>query len=154
MERLKWCFRQKDGIRIKKPSEEISDSFLSLAKTSLKGAEVMLKEKDLVWATVMIYYAEYYALYSFLTRIGIKCENHYCSILLCKHLLGQDKVSTIEQHRKRRLDAQYYLSVIPEKEIERMLKEAKFSVADFEGLINDLTDDKIESHRQLVKSVR
>lgn len=42
---------------------------ITLAKNSLKRAEFMLKEKDFLWATVLTYYAEYYAISSFLARI-------------------------------------------------------------------------------------
>ncbi|RLE42949.1 hypothetical protein DRJ48_02310 [Candidatus Woesearchaeota archaeon] len=30
----------------------------------------MLRQNDLLWSTVMVYYAEYYALYSFLAKVG------------------------------------------------------------------------------------
>jgi len=154
MERIKWCFKQKDGIRLSQPSAEICHSFLSRAKSSLKGAEVMRKERDPMWATVMIYYAKYYALYAFLSAIGIRCENHLCSILLAGHLLGKEKVRSIEQDRRRRLDAQYYLAVIPDTEIEAMLREAKFFVSDFEEIINALTEERIEKLRQAVRRLR
>lgn len=106
MENIKWCFRIKNGIKIKNPSNDIANSYTELARSGLKGAEIMLKQKDFLWATVMIYYAEYHALYSFLAKIGIKCENHFCSILLAKFLLGSKKVKTIEKHRKNRIDVQ------------------------------------------------
>lgn len=152
MEKLKWCFKIKDGIRIKKPSNEISKSYLELAKSSLKTAETVL-EQNLLWATVMIYYAEYYALYSFLTRIGIKSENHFCSILLVKFLLGKEKVKSIEKHREKRIDAQYYLKVGREKEVKDMLKEAKFFVANFEEFIVNLSEKEIENFREKIKSI-
>ncbi len=150
MEKIKWCFRIKDGIRIKKPSDEISNSYLELSKSSLKSAETIIRQ-SLLWATVMAYYAEYYALYSFLTKIGIKCENHFCSILLVKLLLGKEKVKVIEEHRQKRVSAQYYLKVGQEKEVESILREAKFFVAEFERFVTNLNEDEIKEFRQRIE---
>ena len=105
--RLRWCFRLKDGLRIVESNERLSKSYLEQAKSSLLKAERDMNDKDLLWATVTNYYAEYYALYSFLQRIGVKCENHSCSILAVGFLLGKDKIKTINEHKNKRIDAQY-----------------------------------------------
>lgn len=151
--KLKWCFKIKDGIKVLEPNKIISDSYIKLAKDTLKRAEVMLNEKDVLWTTVMIYYAEYYALYSFLARVGVKCENHLCSILLTKHLLGKTKTELIEEDKERRIDAQYYLKVVEENKIKNMLNSAKFFVADFEDIISNLDDKKINFFRNKIKKL-
>jgi len=74
MKKLRWCLKIKDGIRIKKPSDEIARSYLELSKSSLRSAETVLKKNDLIWSTVMIYYAEYYALYSFLLKLELSVK--------------------------------------------------------------------------------
>src|SRR3989338_2860632 len=89
--KLNWCFKLKDGLKVVEPNERLSKSYLEQAKSSLLRAEKDLNDKDFLWATVAIYYAEYYALYSFLQKIGVKCENHFCSILATTFLLGKDK---------------------------------------------------------------
>jgi len=101
--KLGWCFELKDGLKIVEPNERLSISYLEQAKSSLLRAEKDLEDKDLLWATVAIYYAEYYALYSFLQKIGIKCENHTCSILAVTFLLGKDKTKVINQHKEKRM---------------------------------------------------
>src|SRR3989338_7509072 len=85
--RLKWCFGLKDGMKVVEPNERLSKSYLEESKSSLLRAEKNFREDDLLWTTVVIYYSEYYALYSFLQRIGIKCENHSCSIFAVTTLL-------------------------------------------------------------------
>src|SRR4030043_1186715 len=125
--KLKWCFRLKDGLKIVEPNERLSKSYLEQAKSSLLRAEKDLDDKDFLWTTVAIYYAEYYALYSFLQRIGIKCENHTCSILIVTLLLGENKTKTINEHKEKRINAQYYMKVDQEEKIRLMLKEAKIS---------------------------
>src|SRR3989338_3869674 len=107
--KLMWCFRLKDGLRIVESNERLSKSYLEQAKSSLLRAEKDLNDNDLLWATVTIYYAEYYALYSFLQGIGVKCENHACSILAVSLLLGEEKTAIINKHKGKRIDAQYYM---------------------------------------------
>ena len=133
--KLKWCFRLKDGLRIVEPNERLARLYLQEAKASLERAEKNFKDGDLLWTTVVIYYAEYYALYSFLQRLGIKCENHFCSILATGFLLGEDKISTINSHKDKRIDAQYYMKIDKEEEVSRMLREAKAFVSIFDEIV-------------------
>jgi len=69
--KLSWCFKIKDGLKIAEPNERLSKEYLEQAKSSLLRAEKNLNDKDFLWSTVAIYYSEYYALYSFLQKIGI-----------------------------------------------------------------------------------
>ena len=108
---------------------------------------------ELSWTTVVIYYAEYYALYSFLQKIGIKCENHFCSILAVTFILGDDRTSVINEHKDKRIDAQYYMKVGREKEIEKMLEEAKTFVAAFNELVLNLSQDEIYSYRNTLTAI-
>lgn len=149
--RVKWCFKIKDGGKLIKPNKTLSDSYIKLAKDTLKRAEITLNEKDFLWTTVMIYYGEYYALYSFLARIGIKCENHFCSILLVAYLLGKEKTRVIEECRDKRIDAQYYLRVVKEDEIKKMLVLAKIFVAEFEDFLSKMGEEKINFFRKKLK---
>ncbi|MBI3051244.1 hypothetical protein HYY74_02195 [Candidatus Woesearchaeota archaeon] len=57
--KLGWCFRLKDGLRFMEPNERLAKSYLEEAKSSLERAEKNFKDGDLLWATVVIYYAEY-----------------------------------------------------------------------------------------------
>jgi len=147
---LNWCFKLKDGLKIVEPNEKLSKSYLEQAKSSLLRAEKDLNDNDFLWATVAIYYSEYYAIYSFLQRIGIKCENHTCSILATALLLGEDKTKTINQHKGKRIDAQYYMKVDQEVKIRLMLQEAKISVINFDELVSNLTDEEIKKYREIV----
>lgn len=156
MERkLKWCFKIKDGAKLVQPSKIISGSYLTLAKDSLKSAELMLKEKDILWTTIITYYAEYYVLSSFLSMVGIKCENHFCSILISQFLLSKEKIKTIEKHREMRIDAQYYLRVSEERKVKDMLNSAKIFVAGLEDVISNLNEEKINFFRnEIINSLR
>ena len=148
--KLKWCFSIKDGLKIVQANERLSKSYLEQAKSSLLRSEKDLDDRDLLWATVAMYYAEYYALYSFLQSIGVKCENHTCSILTVSVLLGEEKTNTINKHKDKRVDAQYYMKVDQEESIKIMLGEAKVFVSTFDELVSRLTEGEIEKYRKIL----
>lgn len=152
--KLSWCFRLKDGLRIVEPNERLSKSYFEQAKLSLLRAEKDLNDKDLLWTTVAVYYAEYYALYSFLQRVGIKCENHACSILAVGFLIGEDKIKIINSHKDKRIDAQYYMKIEQEDKVKLMLREAKIFVSDFDELVSKISEDEIKSYREIMLEAR
>jgi len=153
-EKLKWCFGLKDGLRIVEPNETLTKSYIEEAKSSLERAEKNFRDKDLLWATVVVYYAEYYALYSFLQRIGIRCENHLCSILAVTFLLGEDKTRIINQHKDKRIDAQYYMRVDKEEQVGKMIQEAKMFVSIFDEVVSNINEKEIISYRRKLKILK
>jgi uncharacterized protein (UPF0332 family) len=152
--KIKWCFKLKDGLRIVEPNERLSKSYLEQAKSSLLRAQKDFDEKDLLWSTVAIYYSEYYALYSFLQRIGVKCENHACSILAVALLLGEEKTKTINEHKDKRIDAQYYMRVDQEPKVRIMLQEAKRFVSEFDEIVSRLSESEIKEYRKKIESIK
>lgn len=150
--KLKWCFKIKDGLKIVEPNERLSKSYLDQAKSSLLRANKDFEDKDLLWTTVAIYYAEYYALYSFLQRIGVKCENHSCSILAVTLLLGKEKTKIINEHKDKRIDAQYYMKVDQENKVKFMLTEAQNFILEFDELVSNLSDKEIKEYRDKISS--
>jgi uncharacterized protein (UPF0332 family) len=152
--RFKWCFKLKEGIKIVEPNERLCKSYLEQAKSSLLKAEKDFHDKDLLWATVAIYYSEYYALYSFLQKIGIKCENHSCSILVVGALLGEEKTKTINEHKDKRIDAQYYMKIDQEPKVNLMIKEAKRFVAYFDELVSNLSENEIKDYRKVIENMK
>ena len=151
--KLKWCFRLKDGLRIIEPNERLAKSYLEEAKASLERAEKNFRDGDLLWTTVVVYYADYYALYSFLQRIGIKCENHFCSILAVSFILGEDKIRIINQHKDKRIDAQYYMKIDKEEQVDKMLQEAKNFVSMFDEIVSNLIENDINLYREKLKKL-
>ncbi|MFH1359011.1 MAG: HEPN domain-containing protein [archaeon] len=148
--KLNWCFKIKDGLKIVKPNERLSKSYLEQAKSSLHRAYKDFEDNDLLWATVTIYYSEYYALYSFLQKIGIKCQNHSCSILMVKNLLGEEKTQIIDKHQEKRIDAQYYMKVDQKDKVREMLRKAKEFVSTFDEIISNLYDGEIKGYRDKI----
>jgi uncharacterized protein (UPF0332 family) len=64
----------KNGLRIVEPNDRLSKSYLKRAKSSLEKAEKNFRDDDLLWTTAVIYYAEYYALYSFYRRLELNVK--------------------------------------------------------------------------------
>ena len=148
--KIEWCCGLKDGLKIVEPNERIAQAYLSEARGSLERAEKNFKDKDFLWATVVMYYAEYYALYSFLQKIGVNCENHACSILATTLLLGDEKTRTINEHKGKRIDAQYYIKVDQEIKIRAMLQEAKRFVSDFDERVSRINETEIKTYRETI----
>jgi len=151
--KLKWCFKIKDGLKIVEPNGRLSKSYLEQSKSSLLKANKDFEDKDLLWTTVAIYYAEYYALYSFLQKIGVKCENHSCSILAVSLLLGIEKTKTINEHKEKRIDAQYYMKVDQEDKVKNMLIEAQNFILYFDELVSNISDKEIKMYREKISSL-
>ena len=141
----------KDGLQIVEPNQRLAKAYFSEAKSSLERAEKNFKDHDLLWATVVLYYAEYYALYAFLQSIGVKCENHACSILAAGYLLGEDKTSTINSHKEKRIDAQYYMKVDQEDAVAHMLREGKSFVSIFDEIVSNVSEEEIKGYRRDLK---
>ncbi|MBD3262805.1 HEPN domain-containing protein [Candidatus Woesearchaeota archaeon] len=150
--KLKWCFKIKDGLKLVKPNERLSKSYLKHAKSSLLRAKKDFEDKDLLWTTVAIYYAEYYALYSFLQKIGIKCENHSCSIAIVGFLLGENNTQIIKEHKNKRIDAQYYMKIDQENKVEDMLVKAQNFISNFDELVSNLSYKEISKYRYKASS--
>ena len=148
--KLNWCFKIKKGLKIVEPNQRLSKYYLEQAKSSLLRAKKDFEDKDFLWTTIAIYYAEYYALYSFLQRIGLKCENHSCSILVVDILLGDETTLTIKEHKDKRIDAQYYIKVDQENKIETMLYEAQGFISNFDEIVSNLSEDDIEKYRNKI----
>ncbi len=151
--KLGWCFALSDGLRVTEPNERLARSYLKEAKASLERAEKDLEDGDLLWATVVLYYAEYYAAYSFLQRIGVKCGNHFCSLLAAGFLLGEEKTERINRHKDKRIDAQYYMKVDKEEEVRMMVREAKIVVSAFDEIVSTITEKEIGVHRERLRGI-
>ena len=148
-----WCFKIKDGLKIVEPNQILSKTYLEQAKSSMLRANKNFEDKDLLWTTVTAYYAEYYALYSFLQKIGISCENHMCSIMAVTKLLGKEKTKKIIEHKEKRIDAQYYILLEQEEKVRQILKEAKFFISEYEDFVSNLTEKEIIKYRNEISSM-
>lgn len=151
MEKIEWCFKTKKGLKIDKPNKNISESYLEQAENTLSKIKELVGEGDFLWASVRIYYCAYYSLYSFLRRIGVKSENHDCSIELIKKLLGDEFGEKIENFKKSRIDSQYYLKTQKKEDLLKNYKSVKNFYLELREKTKNLSEDEIEEYRKMLK---
>jgi len=110
MDKIKWCALQVHGISIVKQDNKLVEEYLRKSLNALKTSDEV---SDIEWRISARYYAMYFALYAVLTKIGIKCEMHDCTIEFMKIFLGKlysaSDNDIMISAKKARIDTQYYV---------------------------------------------
>lgn len=110
MNKIEWCLKQKNGIELVKPNEELKEAYLRKAENALRATVSLSGNQE--WEISSSYYTMYFSLYAILMKMGVKCEIHSCTISFMKSFLQKyftrEEISLIEKSQKARIDAQYY----------------------------------------------
>jgi uncharacterized protein (UPF0332 family) len=129
-----------------KPSENLVKAYLQKSRNAVKSMEVNAQAGLVEWAVSASYYAKYFAVYSLLTKIGIKCEIHDCTITLFEYLFGdiitKEMLTDLRNSKENRVEAQYYTQEI-RVELEQEIKKTKQFVLEIEKVIDGLNPEKI-----------
>src|SRR4030042_6697401 len=86
MNKIGWGKKQKEGIKLQEPNNDLSLEYYQNAEESLKVLRSIKQTQSNMWLATTKYYIEYFAVYSILIKIGIKCEIHDCTIALAQFL--------------------------------------------------------------------
>ena len=118
MKRIDWCKKQDQGIRLVEPNDNLAGEYVKNAEESLKVLRSIKETQSNMWLATTKYYIEYFAVYSVLMKIGIKCEIHNCTISLVQFLEDEDIIKSgtnkiLEKDKELRIDNQYYLKNKP-----------------------------------------
>jgi len=110
---LKWCTKQKKGIKFIESNDNLCKEYMQTAEETLEILKD-IKGKSKVWMATTKYYCEYFAVYSLLMKLGIKCEIHDCTVALCSKLeqmkiIPRGYSEILKDDKKLRIDNQYYL---------------------------------------------
>ncbi len=111
---LEWCRAQKRGLRLTAPSSRLAAVFLGKAQSALNMLDSALGKGEMEWVAATAYYAKYFALYAILTKCGISCEIHDCTLLAMRTLfvergkLDASLYEDILDSKDLRIDLQYY----------------------------------------------
>jgi len=105
-----------------------------------------------MWLATTKYYIEYFATYSVLMRIGIKCEIHDCTISLAKLLenegvLENGTAKVLEKDKELRIDNQYYLK---NKPVEINFERLASFILSIKRSLDSLDDGNIEKIRKKI----
>ncbi len=153
---LKWCTKQMKGIKLVSESENLQKAYLAKSKTALRSMEVNANAGLDEWTISTSYYAKYFVIYALLSRIGIKCEIHDCTIALFSYLFGKDispqLMQDLRQAKEDRIDAQYYNAEVRIDSSETITKTKEF-VIKIEEIIDYLNPQKITEIRKTIKSI-
>ena len=153
---LKWCAKQKKGIKLVNESENLQKAYLRKSKTALQSMEVNANAGLDEWTISASYYAKYFVIYSLLSRIGIKCEIHDCTIALFSYLFRNDitpqLLQDLRQAKEDRVDAQYYSTEVKIDSPEIIAKTKEF-VIKIEEIIDGLNPQKIADIRKTLKTI-
>jgi len=143
---LKWCAKQKKGIKVVNGSTNLQKAYLKKSKEALRSMEVNAKEGIDEWVVSTSYYAKYFAIYALLSRIGVKCEIHDCTIALFSYLFSSEItpkfIQDLKQAKDDRIDVQYYTATIPINS-QALITDTKEFVLKIEEIIDKLTNTKI-----------
>jgi uncharacterized protein (UPF0332 family) len=152
MATIKWCKGQRKGIKLVEPNDNLFEEYIQTAEESLDILK-SIKGKSKVWVATTKYYTEYFAFYSMLMKVGIKCEIHDCTIALCRLLeemevipLGYSKI--LEEDKQLRIDNQYYLK---NRDVPFDYNDVVEFVATIKNIAIKLTSEDIQKVREKIK---
>jgi len=154
-----WCFRQRKGIRIIEPNENLTKAYIRKAKSSLNTMNAALQIKETDWVLTTAYYARYFALYALLMKLGIKSEIHDCTITIARlltkqRILNKNLVTDISQAKQIRIETQYYVTQeFKQPKIRRNVESAHKFVLEIEKTIENITTDQIKNTRTHLKRI-
>jgi len=148
-ENLIWCFKQKRGIRITEPNNNLTKAYLKKATSALNTMTAALQINEGDWTATTAYYARYFALYALLMKIGAKSEIHDCTINIAQLLanngiLRQNLVADIVEAKQTRIDTQYYVvTEVSKKQIRKNAETARKFVLEIEQTTENITQEQI-----------
>lgn len=151
MRKIKWCFSAKGGLKVTEPSREVALSYLNEAEKTLSKIKKLIDDEDFIWASVRIYYCAYYSLYAFLQKIGLKSENHDCTIKIMRELLGEKLLGNIEDFKKERISSQYHLKTGQKSKILRSYSLVKEFHLSFRKIIFEISEENIKDYRSRIR---
>lgn len=156
MEKIRWCTKLKDGIRLDEPNENLCKAYIKKAEKSLQATSSLKENRE--WAISTSYYSMYFALYSILVKIGIKCEVHACTIEFMKRFLSEyftkEDCTFLEKAMKARIDVQYYVDrTVSDEQYRKMLKEAPLFLVRCKGILSKISEREVMDIRKEIKKL-
>jgi len=153
MKKISWCKKQKGGIKIQEPNDNLSQEYYENAEESMKVLKSIKETKSNMWLATTKYYIEYFAVYSVLMKIGIKCEIHDCTIALVKFLEDEEVIEKgvfkiLERDKELRIDNQYYLK---NKSVDINFEKLSDFMLSIKKSLDNLNGEKIKELREKIK---
>ena len=153
MKKISWCKKKTGGIKIQESNDNLSNEYYKSAEESLRVLRSIEGTKSNMWLATTKYYIEYFAVYSVLMKIGIKCEIHDCTIVLVKffeeeNIIEKGISKVLEDDKELRIDNQYYLK---NKPVNIDFEKLSNLIISIKRSLDKLSYDKIEELRKKIK---
>ena len=137
-------------MRLIEPNSNLAEAYIKKSEEALESMRVNIV-KD--WRISTAYYTLYFSLYSVLTKIGIKCEIHSCTIEFAKRFLyeffSEEELDFTEDSLKARIDSQYYVDrTVPDEQYHKMIKKAPEFLVKCKSILIQLNEKKINEIRK------
>lgn len=137
-------------MRLIEPNSNLAKAYIKKSEEALESMRVNIV-KD--WRISTAYYTLYFSLYSVLTKIGIKCEIHSCTIEFAKRFLyeffSEEELDFTEDSLKARIDSQYYVDrTVPDEQYHKMIKKAPEFLVKCKSILIQLNEKKINEIRK------
>src|SRR3989344_92746 len=155
MVNLKWCCKQRDGIKLIEKNENLSISYMKMAENAL-GTMNRERKYNLTFAISACYYSMYYSLYAILMKIGVKCEIHSCTLEIERFSFSdfytKDDVNIISEAFNLRNIAQYYVDeVIDINEADLIIGKAPLFVSVSKDILARINETDIKKIRDFLR---
>ncbi len=155
---LKWCCRQKDGIKLIESNNNLVQGYLKMAEDSL-GTMNREKKYNLMFAISACYYSMYYSLYAVCMKIGVKSEIHSCTIEFMKKILSdfysEEDVKIIKKAFDVRNIAQYYVDKIVSKEDSNyIITKAPLFFNKSKEILSKINEKDIKEIRKKIEDIK
>ncbi len=153
MVRIGWCMKQRRGIELVEPNDNLAEGYLSKAEDALETSALA---KSVDWKVSASYYALYFSVYSLMMRLGIRCEIHKCTIELARFLLAghldDENLELLEDAFRARNDLQYYVDrSVPDITTDKIIKGAPEFMAVCRSIVFD--ENTVKGKRDMVKEL-
>ena len=149
MDKIKWCSGKKEGLSMTEPNSNLAEAYTRKSEEALESMRVNTI-KD--WKISTAYYTLYFSLYSVLTKIGVKCNIHSCTIEFAKRFLreffSEEEFDFTEDSLKARIDSQYYTDrTVSDEQYSEMIKKAPEFLVKCKSILIKLNEKKINEIR-------
>lgn len=152
---VSWCWKQKRGIKLEEPNDNLCNVYIKKAKSALNMLTSATKKDEVDWIATTAYYSRYFAFYALLQKCGIKSEIHDCTISLMRFLFVEEGI--IEEHfynelqlaKELRVDTQYYVTKELDKEkLKKDSETARSFLLKMEEVTESMTKEQINNIKE------
>lgn len=158
---VSWCWKQKRGIKLEEPNDNLCKAYVEKAKSALNILDSAIEKDEIDWIATTAYYSRYFVLYALLQKCGIKSEIHDCTILLMHFLFVDENIIEEQLYaelllaKDLRVDTQYYVTEQIDKEkLKSDSAMARNFVLKMEEVIENFTPNQVIEIRQKLTNAR